>query len=174
MTQTCTSPTGPRAKRPGFTLVEILVALAVIGVASSLMFSLFFATMDLADTGRSTKVASALATEQLAAMERAPGAFVCKLNDVPAGSFAPVSLRGQRDNITPRTPPPPSLPIAERAYNREENFYNKFIWEAYARLPREDAAYADVTVVIRWHDKGRERLVTVSSALARTLLEEMS
>ena len=81
-----------KTRRAGFTLLELLTALAVLGVAATIFLRLFSSSYSLADTSRSHEVALNLAEEYLAAIQSNPERFAWPdLEDTAAGGAVKLS-----------------------------------------------------------------------------------
>ncbi len=149
----------------GFTLAEVLAALAVMGVATFLFLRLFSTSLDITVASRSLKVATEIAENHLLELTQYP-----KMDDpsqLAAGALVPLTALSE-------CPPPAVLPLDASAREREKNFYSKFSWEGYVRLPDEQAAYVEVIVAVRWFARGRDQVLTLTSCLPRTALEKTS
>ncbi|NIA12611.1 MAG: prepilin-type N-terminal cleavage/methylation domain-containing protein [Nitrospiraceae bacterium] len=160
-----------RNTRPnGFTLIEILVAVAVLGIGATIFISLFSASQDLAETSRSRTVATYLAEQQLDALQRDPGQYEWPSAAIEPGTMAEILPFGA-DPAVPRGFTLPSvMPVDSRAYAREANFMKRFSWQAYARTPDAEAAHIELTVVVRWQEGGRDQLLALTASAHRSLL----
>jgi prepilin-type N-terminal cleavage/methylation domain-containing protein len=162
--------TGRSRRTAGFTLLELLVALTVVGVASAVFVGMFSACLGLSRANRNLAVATELAETQLAALLRAPQDFVwnntekttrflvtCPEKEPPGGYPVPV----------------PAVALVTREAQQQLNKrYGQFRWTAFAQLSAPDAAAYEVTVAIRWMDGGRPQTLTLSSAIARALVDK--
>jgi len=157
----------------GFTLAEILAALAVMAVATSVFVSMFTSALGLAQMSRNTKVAVDLADTQLQHIVRNPNLYVWPgLQAFQSGELAPVHA-AQKDGDG-KFSLPAVMPLTKAARQRETAFYGKFTWDAYARMPNPQASYAEVTVVVRWLDRGRERVLALTSSVPKTVIGGVS
>ena len=162
-----TTRAGSRGQAVGFTLVELLTAMVVMGVAISIFISLYVASLDLAETRRVQGVAAKLAEEQLVAVQSNPGAF--RWPDFASeGSGKLIKLQDAQG----KGESPVTVPTVERAQNREKNLYEDCTWEMHARLPLDTSNYVEVVVIIRWESKGRPQVFTLSSTVPRSVTEE--
>lgn len=159
---------GGTCEAAGFTLIEILTALVVIGVATSIFLSLYTASMSLSKLNRAQRVAALLAEESLADIVNNPSAYEWhSVDDAQPGDR--VAIRGFA-----KAEPPAALPTNDRAYDREENFYYDFTLESFAVAPEPDAAYVHVAVTVRWSHQGSEKSFTLSSTVPRSLTKGVS
>ena len=158
-------PSASRAgKRPadhGFTLLEIIVALVVIGMATSIFLSMYYSSLALADVNRSQIVAARLAEEFLAEIKANPESYTWPEYDAVAGDSYVLPLSTAQRIITP----PEAKPPYERAFRRERNFYTEFQREARVIVPAKDAPYMTILVQIQWTVDGRNQYFLLTSAL---------
>ena len=157
------------AHKRGFTLVEILVALAVVGIGATIFISVFSSALDLARSSRSKTAAAAIAEEQLEAIVRHPGQYRCALNGATPGDHLPVVPRGAEGDKPRRAAPPSVMPADAAASRRETNFYERFRWQAYAKVPAAQSPFVEVTVAVRWKEAGRDKTLALTSTAHRTL-----
>lgn len=148
----------------GFTLLEILVALAVSGVAVALFISLFSATVSLAKTNQNEIVAASLAEEQLELLRRDPRQVIWTLN-APPGELA--SLEPAMQNVGQMFSPPTVPP---QNATQQKNLYSRFEWRAYARVPSPDDAHIELIMAVHWKEAGRLKSLVLSSAIPKRLV----
>ncbi len=82
-------PTSPAS---GFTLIELILAAAVLGVAVTIFLSLFFSSLRISDTLRNRTLAANLGESRIAAIVSAPEHFewrIAALLDAPEASLLP-------------------------------------------------------------------------------------
>jgi prepilin-type N-terminal cleavage/methylation domain-containing protein len=150
----------------GFTLVEILVALAVVSVGVTVLLSGFTCGLDIAQASRNQAVASSLAEEQMQILAQNPGAYEWALDKAAPGQLLKVRPKGKSDAFNSVTPPS-TLPVDRKASAREENLYNRFTWTAFAKLSAPDAPYVEVTIAINWSEYGHNRVFSLTSSIPR-------
>lgn len=162
-----------RLGKAGFTLLELLTALVVIGIAASIFFRLFTSSMSLAASSTSHEVAANLAREFLTEIQASPERFVWPdYDDVAVGE--PQAIQPVENGPIGKklTGAPTVMPTVRRAFNRDRSLYNDFVWEASAILPAKNAQYVEVTVEILWQDRDlRVRRFWLSSAVPRSQAE---
>lgn len=165
---------GQRPNTSGFTLFEVLAALAVLGIASGIFASLFVASMNLGHLNQSQAIASSLADEQLVILRSYPEGFTWPdFDSLEAGQFGPVVPADPVGNAVSATDPPSVMPFDRPAFERERNFYDLFSWQAFARIPSPDAGYIEVATVVHWVEKGKPQALTLTSAVPRIRIEEL-
>ena len=157
-------------RRGGFTLIEILVAVAVLGVGATIFISLFSSSQDLAETSRSRTVATSLAERQLDAIQRDPGQYEWPSAALEAGTMAEVFPVGADPEAPRGFALPSTMPVDKASNAREANFMERFSWQAYARKPDVEAAHIELTVVVRWQEGGRDKSLAITSSAHGSLL----
>lgn len=160
-------PSRPARGQAGFTLLEVLVALAVMGIAIQVFVSLFNHSVDIGATARYRSLAAHIAEDQLNAITRAPEQFRWEVPAMNADVLFPVRLAEDDPPAGNPVPLPLAMPPEESAYRREEQTLGRFRWQAFARLPSANAAYYEVTVAVRWKDAARDQVVTMTAAVPR-------
>ncbi|MFP4502366.1 MAG: prepilin-type N-terminal cleavage/methylation domain-containing protein [Candidatus Hydrogenedentota bacterium] len=159
------------AAASGFTLIELIVALAVVGVASGVMMGLYTASLDLGDRAQDQRIAMSLAQEYLHKILLNPEFYQWELAEAEVEALFAITPVDSQSGGAQDVEPPLTLPALREASVRTRSRYAQFGWEAYGRLPREQAPYFEVTVAVRWRDGGQQRVVTLTSALARARVE---
>ncbi len=149
----------------GFTLAEVMVALAVISVAVTIGITLYSAAATIGQNTRSAQAASTLAVEALAALRNHPHDYVWPA--LQTGEQVEIKARSGEQACSA----PSVLPIEPRANRREAAFYTRCAWQAYARLPEEHAPYMELAIVIRWNAAGQARAFTLTTLAPRALAE---
>ncbi len=170
-----------RRRKAGFTLLELVLALAILGLAVTLMLSLFFRSTELGDTVRNRTLAAELAETQLAAILATPEYFTWRLPaDRPLhalGSTAlfPVTPLGSEAGPDETYPwrPPSVLPVQDAQAAQDTARYEQFRWRAfvaapggpYAAYPTPGYAYLELSVAVQWEEAGRTRQWVYTSAV---------
>lgn len=146
------------------------MAIVVMGTGITIFVSLFGSSLDLAQSNRYQTVAMQLAEECMQTVMNSPERYEWRLNNADPGAMTPVTLVGEPSDARHSMHPPTTLPADRRSSQRDHNLYQIFSWQAYARLPGPDAAHVELTVVVRWDDKGRPRAYPLTSCLARSAI----
>ncbi|MCX5758557.1 MAG: prepilin-type N-terminal cleavage/methylation domain-containing protein [Candidatus Hydrogenedentes bacterium] len=154
----------------GFTLMEVLVAIVVMGVGITVFISLFGSSLALAQSNRYQTVAAQLAGECLQAVVCAPERYDWHLNPADPGALTVVTAPGESPETRHPVSLPATLPTDRRSNLRDVNLYKQFSWQAYARIPKPDAGYVELTIAIRWIEQGRERVFALTSCVPRTAI----
>lgn len=161
-----------RVLRLGFTLLEVLVGIVVMTVAVAIFISLYTHALALDRASRCSKVASALAEAQLAQLHRQPRQYDwSSLRAAAPGELVEVALQGEQPGTAHAFPPPTAQAVVRTAAARDEDLYSRFGWRMFARRPREEAGYVEVTVSVHWQEEGKEKAFTLTSSVPRTLVE---
>lgn len=159
-------------RRAGFTLLELLTALIVLGIASTVLLKMFTSSQSLAKAARTHEIAGDLAQEYLTLIESRPDLFTWPsfADGEPAVPQA-LKLREGGPIVALVSEPPAALPLLRRAHDREAGTYRNFSWTAQAALPAADAQYVDVVVQVEWELDGRVRQFKLGSVVPRTAAE---
>ena len=157
-----------RHRRGGFTLVEMIVALGVISVAAMIFVSMFRQSLDLGKAARNRTVASQLAEEALNDILSQPSKFHWVKSDDARNVEYAVTASPESATLWTPVASPYRLPEDSAAQEREVNLYEGFEWRAFGRLPSPDAAFAELSVHVQWHEAGKRRGFVLTSAVPRT------
>lgn len=159
-------------RRAGFTLLELLTALIVLGVASTVLLKMFTSSQSLAKSARSHEIAGDLAQEYLTLIESRPDLFVWPdFTDTQPGTAEALKPRDGGPVAALTIDPPATLPLTRRAHDREADAYRDFSWSAEAIAPAADAQFVAVTVQVAWELEGRVRQFTMGSVVPRVVTE---
>lgn len=158
------------ASRAGFTLIEMLVALAVIGVASTVFLTMYFSSMDLGKLSRNREVALSIAEGQLELLMMNPGDYQWERDLAsPDGLFR---IRRNADDPPAGlvAEPPTVLPFDKAARAHQQTIYDSFRWRAFGKLGPKGLCY-EVFVDVYWEQRGRDRHITMTGAVGRGQVE---
>jgi len=161
-----------RSPRGGFTLLELLTALIIMGVASTVLLRMFMSSMTLAKTSSTHQIAADLAEEYATTLRSRPDLFDWpKFTEEQPGTPIAITPRasGPVQNVT--SEPPAALPLLRRANEREAGTYRDFTWNAKGRIPSADAPYIIVDVEVVWELEGRLRTFVLETAVPRSTVE---
>ncbi len=158
-------PNRLRGRCSGFSLIEVLAALAVVGVAATVFMSFFVSSVDLAGSARNRGIAATLAEEQLSALTRQPEQFQWCVPSSPTQEHFDIRLADDDPKAGNPCELPAVLPAEERANLREEALFSGFRWKAEGRLPTPNAAWYEVTAVIHWTEGSRPQMLALTTAL---------
>lgn len=123
--------------------------------------------MSLAQSGSNECVAANLAEEQLEMFRRNPGQLAWDLRAAP-GTM--VELKPAAAGTGQAFAPPVLSPPDASAARREQSLHGRFSWRAYAKVPAPGDAYAELIVVVTWLESGKEKSLSITSAIARRLV----
>ena len=153
---------GHRSRCAGFTLMEVIVALAVVGIAATIGVSMFVQSYSLGTDVRDRRIAYGIAESILTEIQRTPAAF-----EWPAANeqLQPVTKKDTGAKVAP-----PAVHATYPAANtRVEAQYDKFAWHAYVKQPA-DIKSCELTAVVSWLSDGRTRSVTLTVLAPRSLV----
>ena len=157
-----------QCNRRGFTLIELIVALTVISVATTILFKLYMTSADLGALAQHRELAATIAESELAQVLASPSAYVWDhQNPSEQGLFR--VRRNAEDPRAGRKVPLPNVLLPEDAsFKRETNVFDKFRWSAYGRLPEPRSAYFEITVNVQWKESGKMENIALTSAVPRS------
>jgi prepilin-type N-terminal cleavage/methylation domain-containing protein len=158
-------PVAGRRRQAGFTLMELIVALAVISVAATVYFSFYASSLMIGRTAKNRTVAMQLAEAQLHVIQRHPDRFLWQTPETPDNGRFPVLLAENDPPAGNPVSPPAILPVEERARRREEALYDRFRWKAWGRIPAPECGFYELTVVISWEEAQREEIIALTSTV---------
>lgn len=163
---------GPAAT--GFTLIEVMVALAILSVAVTVLATTIVSGVELAKSNRSDRVAAAAAEAQMTRLLHWPDRVAWPTaEELNSGEPVELLLVEEIDQIGPRPIEKPNVMATDRRAQRlEAGFYDRYSWEAYVRAPGPDAPYLELTVLIRWKERGQFDYFALTQAIARSRVED--
>lgn len=159
-----------RTSRAGFTLIELIVSLFVISVATTIFMHLYATSIDLGKLSRNRSIAVTVAEEQLGLIMREPTNFLWDhANPDSAGHFRIRAAEGDpRAGVVPSLPKS-TLPV-DSAFNRESTVFEQFRWKAIGKLGARGLFY-EVVVDVHWEQAGKPHSITLSGAVPRGRVE---
>lgn len=152
-------PEEPAGNR-GFSLLELIAALAVLAIAGYIGVALYTSGSGFARTARERDLARTIAREALAEVRRDPGAF-----DWPETSPDEARHLTRGDARLQPAAAPSALPALERAGRREQNLHAQFQWRVAVREVEDVAGVLEATAVVEWNAAGRPQSLTLTSWL---------
>ena len=158
-------------RRSGFTILEVLIALFVIGTATTVFVGLYTSSMSLARSSTQYSIASQLAEEYLAEIHANPSQFVWpNFADKSVGDFHDVVPIDDESTIQ-IVERPTAMPNIEAEFMRESSLYNGFAWNAKTRIHEEDSNFVELLVEVDWEHEGRIHRFYLTSTLPRSIGE---
>ncbi len=163
-----------RNERAGFTLIEVIVALAVVGIAATIIITLFFSSHSAILLARDESIAATLAEAKLSEIVAMPKNYVWKTGGEVGKEIPVLAPEAKDEKPQPVGIAPATLKEGSPEFMRENNVYKGFTWSAFARVPSATSAHTEVTVVVDWTRAGRTHRVALTSALPRAAVEGLS
>lgn len=161
---------GKRCER-GFTLLEMLAAIVVMGVAVSIFFQLYISAVSLEESSSKSQTAARVAEETLTAIKTNPTAYEWpRYEEAEAGALLPLYLRGQSTQVA-QVAQPSEKPPDRRSNERTMAHYSNMTTETYTSVPTADANHALVVVVVVWNVEGRREAFSLSTTVPRSVTE---
>lgn len=160
-------------KRPGvggFTIIEVVVALMVMSVATTVVVSLYASANFFERNSRFTKIAASLAEEALTGVQATPSYY--EWPELTPGVLTPIPLSEVGKLMASQEPLcPPLLPTAKRSGMREQSDYDRFSVKIMGLLPDVSAAYVEVTALAEWKLEGRDKSFTLTTCIPRSAIK---
>ena len=158
--------------RGGFTLLELLTSLIVLGAASTILLKMFMSSVTLAKTSATHQIAADLAEEYCTLLQTRPDLFAWpNFAEEKPGTPMAIKVREGAPFAGASAEPPAALPLLRRAHDREVGTYRDFTWKATGHLPSAEAQYIEVDVEVVWELQGRLRQFVLATAIPRALAE---
>jgi type II secretory pathway pseudopilin PulG len=149
-------------------MVELIVSLAVVSVASGVFISLYLSSLNMAAAAQRREMAAQLAQEQLGEIMAHPGQYQWKAPEGDASTLFSIQIGDDDPKAGNLFAPPAVLPTLPSAYQREMNRYAEFRWEAQGRIPAVNASSVEVTVLVHWKQEGRPQFFALTSRVPRS------
>jgi prepilin-type N-terminal cleavage/methylation domain-containing protein len=167
-----------RKRQAGFTILELLVALAVMSVGIWVFLSFYSSAAAMNRTSNNRSVATQIAREQLQLIQQAPQDFQWHLPEAASHDPFPIQVSAEDPKLGNPVAPPAAMPVARRALARESKLYDDYRWVAFGRVPEAAAPaegqpaapelqYYEVTVVVHWKEANRPQSVALTSSVPR-------
>lgn len=160
-----------RRGRSGFTLLEMLAALVVMGVAVSIFFQLFVGAVSLKESNTKAQTAARVAEKKLTEIRSNPTGYEWpRYEEAEPGKLLPLFPKGELTHVT-QAGQPAEKPTDKRSSERTSAHYKNMTAETYTSVPSADANHAHVVVVVVWNVEGREETFSLTTAVPRSLTE---
>jgi prepilin-type N-terminal cleavage/methylation domain-containing protein len=158
--------------RAGFTLVEIVVALAVLSIATTILISMLGRGIALGDHSRYRTVAANVGQSILAEMQARPTAYVWpSFEDLQSGGVVEVTPEGVEPGSEGH---PVAAPPGADADRGDAALYSRLRWLAHGRRPVQSPDVLELTVTVFWTEAGRPYSLTLTTAYPRAFIENPS
>lgn len=162
----------------GFTILEMLVALTVLGVATFILITMFLMSLSYDSHSRYMKVATNGAESVAAQILATPEDYVWPTQEqLQSGGSVALELKDTEKDPIHRLMAPSVLPTIPARAQQITDDYERFRWFAYARQPASveqggaTPPYLEVEVVIRWSEAELPYYFSVVSTIPYTWVE---
>jgi len=152
----------------GFTLIEIIVALAVVSVAITGLVQMFSLSLNLSQTSQNVILASSIAHDKLNYVLSCPDKFVLKIhgNLKPGEVFSILtSIDEPKAGNTIETPmiAPPDW----ASFRKYKNVSQKFHWKAFGKIPDNNPDCYEIIVAVIYNERGKTKYYMENSVIPR-------
>ncbi len=156
----------------GFTLVEMIVALAVLSIATTILISVLGRGVALGEHSRHRTAAANIGESLLAEIQARPNAYVWpSFEDLASGELVEITPSDGKPGTSGYTV---TAPAGVEPGSRQQVFFEGFRWRAHGRRPAERANYLELTVSLYWTEAGRAQSLALTTAFPRALVENGS
>lgn len=155
----------------GFTIIEVLTAFFVMGVATTIFIAMYTASLSVSRSSTHYAVASQIAEEYMAELRVNPQQFVWpNFDDAGIGELILIGLADE-DGALRVVAQPTAMPITPAAHKRETNLYREYTWKAEARIQELDSNFVEVLVTIGWQHLNKPQFLYLTSTVPRSVGE---
>ncbi len=168
--RSCRTRCHPSSRR-GFTLIELIVALTVISVATTILIRLYMASTDLGVQAQYRELAASVAESQLAQMVREPANFVWEHDRADGVGLFRVKSNADDPRAGRKVLLPEVLLPYDASFERQKIVYDKFRWAAFGRVPNPASSIVEVTVDVHWEHAGKKEHIALTGAVPRSKVE---
>ncbi len=158
----------------GFTLIELIVALAVVSIAITVLVQLFTASLNLVQSSQNAVLASNIAFEKLNFIKSCPEKFIWKVSE-SANSEGVFPILTSEDE--PKTGNPVEVPVIAppdwASFRKYKNVSQKFRWKAFGKPLAEDKENYEVIVTVIYRESGRIKSFISNTVIPRFQIEKV-
>lgn len=157
----------------GFTLLEVLFALAIAGVAIGIFVNLFFVSHSQFLTNRHREAALSYAQQQLDEIKRDPGKFAWPApSEIVEGARLPITLKDSA--AEQRFTVPAVLANVKRDVDGRDlrRLISDLRWKAYVSpSATPNTSHYDLVIEMRWTDTLGQQVETLTTIVPKSILE---
>lgn len=158
----------------GFTLIELIVALAVVSIAVTGLVQMFTLSLNLAQTSQNAILASNIAYEKLNYLKSCPEKFVWKISEsAKTETIFPILTSEEEAKAGNVLEPPIVAPPDWASFRKYKNISQKFRWKAFGKSLGENKDYYEVVVTVMYKEFGRTRYYTANSIIPRFQIDKV-
>ncbi|MCX8066143.1 MAG: prepilin-type N-terminal cleavage/methylation domain-containing protein [Candidatus Hydrogenedentes bacterium] len=155
-------------KKFGFTLIELIVALAVLSVAVTVVVQMFSISVDMSRVAQNSILAHMIAEEKLEFVVNHPEKFKWNIpENYKFGDFFRVLTSSDEPEAGNKVEEFLSLPPEWERYVRYKNVLSSFRWKVLGKLSSPDSNVVEVIVVVSYRESGRLRNYALMSIVPR-------
>ncbi len=150
--------------RSAFTLIELIVALAVLSIAITVVVQMFSMSVDMARNAQNAILAHMVAEEKLGVLINHPENFIWKIpQDYKFGDFFRVLSSSDEPETGNKVEDFSLLPPDWGQYQKYKNALSTFRWKVLGKLPSPDSDVFEVSVVVSYKELGRTKYYVLTS-----------
>ncbi len=158
----------------GFTLIELMVALAVVSIAITGLVQMFTLSLNLAQTSQNAILASNIAYEKLNYLKNCPEKFVWKIpENINSETIFPILTSEEEAKAGNVLEVPIIAPPDWASFRKYKNISQKFRWKAFGKLVGEEKESYEVVVTVMYIEFGRTKYYIANSVIPRFQIEKV-
>ena len=152
---------------PGFTLVELITALAVMSVALAISVSLFGNNIQLSTELRNNRVAAEIAETQLSLLYSHPSQYHWAFDNPGEDGLFLITPLSDSQLVQSGILLPDTVLATKRAQEKSSVLHRSFRWMAWGRVPSETSDYIEITLSVHWRLSGRPKMLALTSRMPK-------
>jgi len=150
----------------GFTLIELIVALAVLSIAVTGLVQMFSLSLNLAQTSQNAILAGNIAYDKLDYLRNCPEKFIWKVSDsVNPEDFFSILTSEDEAKAGNVLEVPITVPPDWASFRKYKDVSQKFRWKAFGKLVSNGKDYYEVVVIVIYKEFGRIKYYTANSII---------
>lgn len=154
--------------RRAFTLIELIVALAVLGVAITVVVQLFSISVDMTRMAQNSILAHIIAEEKLEFVVNHPEKFNWIIpENYKFGDFFRVLSSPNEPDVGNKVDDFQLLPPEWGRYLKYKNALSSFRWRVLGRIPTPDSDVFEVVVIVSYRETGKVKNYALTSFVPR-------
>ncbi|HOK08691.1 MAG TPA: prepilin-type N-terminal cleavage/methylation domain-containing protein [Candidatus Hydrogenedens sp.] len=152
----------------GFSLIELIVALAVVSVAVTGLVQMFSISLNLSQRSQNIILANSIAQDKLYYLINNPQCFLWKISEAgKEGGYFPILTSNEEPKSGNPVEEPKITPPDWASFRKYKNANQKFRWKAYGKISNSNENCYEVIVIVIYKEGGRTRYYTETSIVPR-------
>lgn len=158
----------------GFTLIELIVALAVVSIAVTALVQLFTMSLNLNQTAQNAILANTIAYEKLNYLKNCPEKFIWKIpENINGDTIFPILTSEDEAKAGNVLDVPIVAPPDWASFRKYKNVSQKFRWKAFGRLSPENNDSYEIILTVIYKEFGRTKYCIANSIIPRFQIDKV-